>query len=200
MPQVASISSSPEILLRYDFATPRERATWVYGLLREILDVPITRRTERLAQITATVDAHPHREEIRNVFRDFWSHHSYVRVISEAGLPDEIFLLRELYARAAKRFMPEDEVQGDLYVLLDSLGLQQRDAAWLASLPESQVGWWADIVRLTVPSMLASCKILALRAANVALARDMLILASDDDLTKSSFFHLPALVESVVLN
>ena len=41
---------------------------------------------------------------------------------------------------------------------------------------------------------------LALRAANVALSRDMLLLSSDDDITKSAFFHLPALVESVVLN
>jgi len=200
MPQVASISSSPEIILRYDFATPRERATWVYGLLREILDVPITRRTERLAQITASIDAHPHRERIREAFRDFWSHHSYVRVISEAGLPDEIFLLRELYVRTAKHFMPEDEVKGDLYILLDSLGLRERDAAWLASLPDDVVAWWSDIFRLSLPSMLASCKILALRAANVALSRDMLVLASDDDITKSAFFHLPSLVERVVLN
>ena len=200
MPQVASISSSPEIILRYDFATPRERATWVYGLLREILDVPITRRTDRLAQITASIDAHPQRERIREAFRDFWSHHSYVRVISEAGLPDEIFLLRELYVRTAKHFMPEDEVKGDLYVLLDSLGLRERDAAWLASLPDDLVAWWSDIFRLSVASMLACCKILALRAANVALSRDMLVLASDDDITKSSFFHLPSLVEHVVLH
>src|SRR5215470_2119963 len=200
MKAVVHTSSSAEFPLKFEFASERERATWVYEILRGILDVPLVQRTERLIQFTDTVDAHPEREKIRNAFREFWSHHSYVRVISETGLPDEIFLLRELYARAAKRFMPEDEVRGDLYVLLDSLGLEQRDAAWLASLSESQVRWWADIVRLTVPSMLASCKILALRAANVALARDMLILASDDDITKSSFFHLPALVEAVVLN
>jgi site-specific recombinase len=200
MPQVASISSAPEILLQYEFATPRERATWVYGLLREILDVPIARRTERLAQITASIEAHPYRQQIRGSFRDFWSHHSYVRVISEAGLPDEVFLLRELYVRAAKHFIPEDEVKGDLYVLLDSLGLRERDAAWLASVPDDLVAWWSDIFRLSLASMLASCKILALRAANVALSRDLLILGSDDDITKSSFFHLPSLVEHVVLH
>ena len=48
--------------------------------------------------------------------------------------------------------------------------------------------------------MLASCKILALRASNIALSRDMVVLASDEDITKSAFFHLPALVESVVLH
>jgi len=62
------------------------------------------------------------------------------------------------------------------------------------------VRWWSDIFRLTTPSLLASCKILALRAANVALSRDMLVLASDDDITKSSLFHLPSLVETVVLH
>ena len=148
----------------------------------------------------ASIDADPHRDEIRSAFREFWSHHSYVRVISEAGLPDEIFFLRELYVRAAKRFIPEDEVRGDLYVLLDSLDLKEGDAAWLDSLPDEIVGWWSSIFTLSLASMLASCKILALRAANVALSRDMLFLASDDDITKSSFFHLPSLVEQVVLH
>jgi len=197
---VAHISSSPEIPLKYEFASARERATWVYGILRGILDVPITRRTEKLTQLMASIDGDPHQDEIRTAFREFWSHHSYVRVISEAGLPDEIFFLRELYVRAAKRFIPEDEVRGDLYVLLDSLDLKEGDAAWLDSLPDEIVGWWSSIFSLSLTSMLASCKILALRAANVALSRDMLFLASDDDITKSSFFHLPSLVEHVVLH
>jgi site-specific recombinase len=200
MKGVTRISSSPEVLLRYEFATPRDRATWVYGIVRTILDVPIVRRTEKLSQLMASIDAHPHREEIRAAFREFWSHHSYVRVISEAGLPDEIFFLRELYVRAAKRFIPEDEVRGDLYVLLDSLGLKEGDAAWLDSLSDEIVGCWKSIFSLSLASMLASCKILALRATNVALSRDMLFLASDDDITKSSFFHLPSLVEHVVLH
>jgi site-specific recombinase len=205
MNQVAQIPPSPEFLvkevsLKYEFATARDRATWVYGILRAILDVPIPRRTERLSRLMASIDGHPHRDEIRSAFRDFWSHHSYVRVISEAGLPDEIFLVRELYVRVLKHFMPEDEVRGDLYVLLDSLELRESDAAWLSSLPEEMVQWWSDIFRLSLSSMLASCKILALRAANVALSRDMVILATDEDITKSSFFHLPSLVESVVLH
>jgi len=192
--------SRPEDLLQFEFASPRARATWVYGMLRSIIAVPRSLRTARLEQVTARIDQHPHRDEIRSAFREFWSHHSYVRVISEAGLPDETFLARELFMRAAKRLLPEDEVHGDLYVLLDSLGLEERDAGWVASLPDELVAWWADIFRLTTPSLLASCKILALRAANIALSRDMLILASDDDITKSSFFHLPSLVESVVLH
>jgi len=200
MNSVAPISSQPEGLLRFEFGSARERATWVYGLLRDIMDVPITQRTERLAQLTASIDAHPHRDEIRAAFRDFWSHHSYVRVISEAGLPDETFLLRELFNRAAKRFLPEDEVRGDLYVLLNSLGLKERDAGWIDSLPDAVIAWWSDIFRLSTPSMLASCKVLALRAANVALSRDMLLRSTDDDITKSPFFHLPSIVESVVLH
>lgn len=196
----AATLSSSDLALRFEFATTRERATWVYGILRSILAVPVSGRTAVVAQLTASIDENPHRDEIRNAFREFWSHHSYVRVISEAGLPDEVFLLRELFVRAAKRFIPEDEVRGDLYVLLDSLGLRESDAAWLASLPDDIVEWWSGIFDISVASTLASCKILALRAANVALSRDMLVLASDDDITKSSFFHLPSLVESVVLN
>src|ERR1700739_3172278 len=153
MKQSAAIESRPEDLLQFEFASPRERATWVYGMLRSILDVPRPLRTARLALLTARIDERPHRDEIRTAFREFWSHHSYVRVISEAGLPDETFLARELFVRAAKRLLPEDEVRGDLYVLLDSLGLEERDAGWVASLPDELVGWWADIFRLTTPSL-----------------------------------------------
>jgi site-specific recombinase len=193
-------NSPPESLLKFEFGSARERATWVYGMLRRILNVPTAERTDELSRLTASIDAHPRRDEIRDAFREFWSHHSYVRVVSEAGLPDEIFLLRELVVRTMKRLLPEDEVRGDLYVLLDSLGLRERDAAWVLSLPDEVVAWWSGIFRLSTPSMLASCKILALRAANIALSRDMLILGSDDDITKSAFFHLPSFVESVVLH
>ena len=178
----------------------RGRATWVYGALRFFLDVPAPSRTERLLQFTADIDAHPRGREIRDIFHEFWSHHSYIRVISEAGLPDEVFLLRELLARALRHLMPVDEVQGDLYVLLDSLNLREEDAQWLASLPDAFVHRWADIFRPLPSSILASCKLLALRATNVALARDFLNLADDEDVTKSSFFTLPGLVEHVVQN
>jgi site-specific recombinase len=178
----------------------RERATWVYGALRYFLDVPTARRTEQLLQFTAAIDIHPRRQDIRDIFHDFWSHHSYIRVISEAGLPDEVFLLRELLARTLRHLMPVDEVQGDLYVLLDSLNLREEDAQWVASLPDSFVDWWADIFRPSPSSILASCTLLALRATNVALARDFLTLADDEDVTKSSFFDLPAVVEDVVQN
>jgi site-specific recombinase len=180
--------------------SPRELATWAYDLLRQILDTPISKRTKFLAAFTAAIDSHPQRDEIRQTLSEFWSHHSYVRVISEAGLPDEVFLLRELMSRALKRLMPVDEVQGDLYVLIDSLSLREADAQWLASLPQSLVDWWGDIFRPSIVSILASCKILALRATTLALSRDLLALASDEDITKSSFFHLPALVEHVVLH
>src|SRR5271155_2815194 len=176
----------------------REKASWIYGALRFFLDVPAASRTERLLEFTAEVDSRPEARQIRDVFRDFWSHHSYIRVISEAGLPDEVFLLRELLARALRHMMPVDEVQGDLYVLLDSLNLCEEDAQWVASLPDSFVDWWTDIFRPSAVSLLASCKLLALRATNIALARDFLTLASDEDVTQSCFFDLPALVEHVV--
>ena len=124
----------------------------------------------------------------------------YVRVISEAGLPDEAFLVRELFARAVRHLLPVDEVEGDLYVLMDSLNLRESDARWVASLPEPLVTPWADTFRPSTFSILASCKILALRAANVALSRDLIAFADDEDITKSPFFHLPSIVEHVIRN
>ena len=176
----------------------RERATRVYGLLRRFLDVPVSSRTETLTEITATIENHPEREAIHAALGEFWSHHSYVRVISEAGLPDEAFLLRELLARALRHLLPVDEVEGDLYVLMDSLNLRGSDARWLGTLPDSLLAAWADIFRPSKSSILASCKILALRATNIALSRDLIEFADDEDITKSSFFNLPAVVENAV--
>ena len=170
----------------------------MYGLLRTILNVPVEFRTEALSEITLAIESHPGRDSIRSTLRDFWSHHSYVRVISEAGLPDEAFLVRELLTRAFRHLLPVDEVEGDLYVLMDSLNLKESDARWVGLLPQSLVAPWADTFRPSTFSILASCKILALRAANVALSRDLIAFADDEDITQSAFFHLPSLVEHVV--
>jgi site-specific recombinase len=185
-------------LCNLESLSTRERATRVYGLLRTILNLPVEFRTEALSEVTLAIEHHPCRDSIRSTLRDFWSHHSYVRVISEAGLPDEAFLVRELFARAVRHLLPVDEVEGDLYVLMDSLNLKESDARWVASLPESLVAPWADTFRPSTFSILASCKILALRATNVALSRDLIVFADDEDITKSSFFHLPSLVEHVI--
>jgi site-specific recombinase len=184
--------------LALEALSSRERATRVYGLLRLFLDVPVEARNETLSRLTTAIESHPDREAIHSALRDFWSHHSYVRVISEAGLPDEVFLLRELLARALKHLLPVDEVEGDLYVLMDSLNLKESDARWLSSLPDSLVSAWSDIFRPSSSSILASCKILALRATNIALSRDLIEFADDEDITKSSFFNLPSVVEHVV--
>ncbi len=170
----------------------------MYGLLRKILNVPVEHRTEVLRELTDAIERHPCSDSIHSTLRDFWSHHSYVRVISEAGLPDEAFLTRELLTRAVRHLLPVDEVEGDLYVLMDSLNLKESDARWVAELPDALVAQWADMFRPSRFSILASCKILALRAANVALSRDLIVFADDEDITKSPFFHLPSVVEHVV--
>jgi site-specific recombinase len=187
-------------LLAFDPSASRDRATWIYGALRDLLDLPASIRTQSLVQLTDEIDSHPRGPEIREILRDFWSHHSYIRVISEAGLPDEVFFLREILARALHHLTPVDEVQGDLYVLLDSLNLREADAQWIASLPDELVAWWSDIFRPSPPSILVSCKLLAMRVTSVALSRDFLTLADDKDIANSCFFTLPPLVEHVVQN
>jgi site-specific recombinase len=187
-------------LLALEPDSTREKATWIYKTLRDLLDSPPATRTDRLIQFTAEIDAHPRSQEIRAILSDFWSHHSYIRVISEAGLPDEVFFVRELLARALRHLTPVDEVQGDLYVLLDSLNLNEADAQWLASLPDSLMDWWSEIFRPSPSSILVSCKLLAMRVTSVALSRDFLTLADDEDVAKSSFFTLPPLIEHLVNN
>jgi site-specific recombinase len=105
-----------------------------------------------------------------------------------------------LLARALRHLTPVDEVQGDLYILLDSLNLREADAQWIASLPDQAVDWWADIFRPSPSSILVSCKLLAMRVTSVALSRDFLTLADDKDIANSCFFTLPPLVEHLVRN
>jgi site-specific recombinase len=168
-------------------------------MLRAFLDIPAGARNTALARLTESIELHQERDAIRAALGDFWSHHSYVRVISEAGLPDEAFLLRELLSRALRHLLPVDEVGGDLYVLLDSLDLNESDARWLGTVPDELLAAWADIFRPSQNSILASSKILALRAANIALSRDMIEFSDDEDITRSPFFHLPSIVERAVL-
>jgi len=182
-------------LLVLDELSPRERATSIFCLLRDFLKVPVKSRTAALALLTAAMQNHPERARIHSTLSEFWSHHSCVRVISEAGMPDEAFLLRELLARALRHLLPVDEVDGDLYVLMDSLSLKEADARWIGTLPDELVAEWADIFRPSRSSVLASCKILALRAANIALSRDLIEFSEDEDITRSSFFDLPSVVE-----
>jgi site-specific recombinase len=191
------ISIAIDNLSNLDSLSARERATRVYGLLRKILNVPVELRTGTLSELMRAIGQHPCGDSIRSTLRDFWSHHSYVRVISEAGLPDEAFLVRELLTRAVRHLLPVDEVEGDLYVLMDSLNLKESDARWVAA-SDALVAPWADMFRPSTFSILASCKILALRATNVALSRDLIAFADDEDITQSSFFHLPSVVEHVV--
>jgi site-specific recombinase len=194
------VSIAIDDLVALESLPARERATGIFELLRQFLQIPPEARTAELTRLTAALAIHPDRASILAELREFWSHHSYVRVISEAGLPDEVFLLRELLAIALRHLLPVDEVGGDLYVLLDSLGLQEADARWLASLPEDLVDAWAEVFRPSPSSILASCKILALRAANLALSRDLIEFSDDQDITQSGFFHLPSVVERVVLH
>ena len=194
--------------MHLESVSQRERSTRIFELLRTFLAISSEARsgadrdarTEELVRLTHAVENHPDREAIHGALRDFWSHHSYVRVISEAGLPDEAFLLRELLARALRHLLPVDEVGGDLYILLDSLNLKQSDARWLAALPDDLLAAWADIFRPTQSSILASGKILALRATNIALSRDLIEFSDDEDITQSGFFHLPSVVERVILH
>jgi site-specific recombinase len=197
---LASTATRLDDLLALGPGTSRERAIWVYTALRDFLDLPVSWRTDRLLQFTTEIDSHPRRQEIRDILHDFWSHHSYIRVIAEAGLPDEVFFVRELLARTLRHLTPVDEVQGDLYILLDSLNLREQDAQWVASLPDSVMAWWAEIFRPSPSSILVSCKLLAMRATSVALSRDFLALADDEDVANSSFFTLPPLVEHLVRN
>ena len=94
------------------------------------------------------------------------------------------------------RFIPADEVDGDLYAVLESLDLNVQDSEWLCSLPEETIHYWAKIIGPRPVAIEVAVRVLALRAANLALSRDLIALAPAVSVSHSPFLHLVASVES----
>jgi site-specific recombinase len=175
---------------------PDEEQVWLHDVLAWLLRTPPEFRTERLHFLAQALDQHAQAEEMRATLRRLWTHHSAVRLLSEAGLPNEAYFIRELTGRVFSRFIPADEVDGDLYAVLESLDLDLEDAEWLCSLSQSTVEYWAKIIAPRPESIEVAVRVLALRAANLALSKDLIALAPALSVSHSPFLHLVASVES----
>ena len=151
------------------------------------------RRTSRLRRLQAALAG----RGLETRLREAWTHASAVRLLAETGLPDRTTLLGEGLQRLVDRIIPRLDPEGDLYALLDRLGLEEADAHWLANLPEEALAPWTDLLAPPREAWFHAARLLAHRAAAVGLARDLLALDPEGSDAESPFFELDHIVRSL---
>jgi site-specific recombinase len=141
--------------------------------------------------------AHPDRANLEKRLREMWQHESAARVLAEAGLPDEVDFLHELCSRLLRKIVPSEEIEGDLYALLDSLDLRGADAQWLASLPLPLLDYWSGILAPGPVAVAEAARLLGARVAGVALSRDLVRLCAPKVEIGSPFYDLLSTIGAV---
>lgn len=174
---------------------------WLADALAWLKSADPEERTERLKKLTEEVDQHPLAAEYRTRLRRLWSHHSYTRIFTEAGLPNETAFLDELGERLGNvllpRLLPPD---GDLYAVLDNLSLSLEDAGWVASLPPNLSKFWGDLLTPTDESIYTAMRLLAIRASSVGLSSVIMQLNNCERPQDSPFYRLIGAVENLTAN
>jgi len=151
------------------------------------------RRTLRLRRLrTAVVD-----RGLEHRLREAWTHTSAIRLLAETGLPDRTTLLGEGFQRVVDRIIPRLDPEGDLYALLDRLGLDEADARWMESLPDVIGAPWAALLAPPRETWFHAARLLAHRASAVGLSRDLLALTPEGSDAESPFFELDHVVRSL---
>jgi len=102
-----------------------------------------------------------------------WTRAAPHRLLSDAALPEETSLLREISVRLKRRLMPSFERELDLYSVLDASALGVDDLEWIANLPEQDAAFWNDIVSVSETQICKALHLLAARVVAVGLSRDL---------------------------
>jgi len=144
------------------------------------------RRTARLRRLLTALAE----RDLTGPLAEAWNHASAIRLLAETGLPDRTTLMGEGFLRIVDRIIPRLDPEGDLYALLDRLGLKEADAAWIGRLPKDLQTAWGALLTPPQEAWGHAARLLAYRAAAVGLSRDLLALDPDDSDADSPFFHL----------
>ncbi|MBK6381701.1 MAG: hypothetical protein IPF72_19395 [Chitinophagaceae bacterium] len=144
------------------------------------------RRTSRLRRLQEALTE----RDLAATLAEEWNHASAIRLLAETGLPDRTSLLGEGFLRLVDRIIPRLDAEGDLYALLDRLGLAEADAAWIEGLPVDLRTAWGRLVKPPVDIWVHAAQLLAHRAAAVGLSRDLLSLDPAGSDADSPFFTL----------
>jgi site-specific recombinase len=131
--------------------------------------IPPSFRTLRLRELAAAVEESGMRDRIALI----WSRAAPHRFLSDAALPEETSLLREISVRLKRRLMPRVEGELDLYSALDAAGLRAADVEWLANLSEQDAAPWSGIACVSPEDVCKALRLLAARVVAVGLSRDL---------------------------
>jgi site-specific recombinase len=127
------------------------------------------RRTLRLRELAAAVEESGMRDRIALI----WSRAAPHRLLSDAALPEETSLLREISVRLKRRLLPRFGGELDLYSALDAAGLRAADVEWLANLSEQDAAPWSDIAGVSPEDVCKALRLLAARVVAIGLSRDL---------------------------
>ncbi|MFN7957621.1 MAG: hypothetical protein U0P46_04750 [Holophagaceae bacterium] len=147
-------------------------------------------RTGRLRNLLVALDA----RGLNAALAEEWNHASAIRLLAETGLPDRTSLLGEGFLRLVDRVIPRLDDKGDLYALLDRLGLDEADAAWIEGLPGDLRNAAGGLLEPPGEIWVHAARLLAHRAAAVGLSRDLLRLDPAGSDADSPFFNLSGAV------
>lgn len=171
---------------------------WLNDALAWIKSIPVDERTEQLQQLTDALKAHPFSEQVQARLQKLWQHHSSLRLLTEAGLPDETAFFYEFSMRVSNAILPRlIPPGGDLYAMLDNLGLSYEDAGWLVGLPPGLALFWTNLLAPSDHTILSAARMLAIRAASLGLAQDIMRLKPEEVESKSPFFRLVKVADDV---
>lgn len=151
------------------------------------------RRTSRLRRLQAALTS----RGLERRLREAWTHTSAVRLLAETGLPDRTTLMGEGFQRVVDQIIPRLDPEGDLYALLDRLGLEEADARWVEALPDEALAPWAALLAPPPETWFHAARLLAHRVSAVGLSRDLLALAFEGSDAESPFFELDHIVRSL---
>jgi site-specific recombinase len=144
------------------------------------------RRTARLRRLHAALAE----RGLTGPLTEAWNHTSAIRLLAETGLPDRTTLLGEGFLRVVDRIIPRLDPEGDLYALVDRLGLDEADAQWIEGLPLDLQTAWGSLLVPPPATWAHAARLLAHRASAVGLARDLLALDAEGSDADSPFFNL----------
>ena len=111
---------------------------------------------------------------LRQRFCQIWNRGFPARVFSEAGLPEENSLWKELMIRVKRRVLPQPQDELDLYAALQDLELTEADANWIGNLSDEDILEWRDVLPPQRGALTFALRLLAVRASATGLAPDLM--------------------------
>lgn len=160
---------------------------WLQDTLSWLKSVSPARRTERLRELATGLREDAAASER---FQRLWMNAYAARLYSEAALPEGSSLARELMALVKRRLLPQVEDQPDLYATLQSVGLDDDDAQWIAGLSAEDAAPWRELLSGASADFVVAIRLLALRAASIGLSRSVMKMMPYRYETESPFFDL----------